>query len=302
MTRWFAQHWRALALATRKLSAAPWSALASIAAMGVAFSLPAGGYVLLEDVKSLAGQVESEPQLSVFLALDAGKSDVTQFEARLKQHADVRSVRFVPKDEALARLKQNAGISDLVESLGHNPLPDAFIVRPKTASAGTLERLRDEVSKWPKAEHVQLDSAWAKRLESLLRVGKTAVLVLAVLLAFALVTAIFNTIRLQVLTQRDEIEVAKLVGATDGFIRRPFLYYGALQGLTGAAAAWVIVALALWVLNAALADLARLYALALHLEHLSPRDSLSLLGFGAWLGWLGAWLSVDRHLWQIEPR
>src|SRR5512134_1216008 len=302
MTGWVTQHLQACALAARKLLAAPWNALASLLAMGVAFSLPAGGWVLLENVDAVSAQVDSAPQISLFLAVDAGKGDVAQVEGRLKQHPQVKAWQFVPKDKALARLKGSAGLADVVESLGRNPLPDAFIVQARSGDPGTLERLRAEMAKWPKAEHVQLDSAWAKRLDALLRFGRLAVGMLGALLSLALLTAVFNTIRLQILTQREEIEVAKLVGATDGFIRRPFLYYGALQGLLGGAAAWLILAGALWLLNGALADLARLYAVNLRLEHLSPRDSLVLLGLGAALGWVGAWLSVGRHLSAIQPR
>jgi len=302
MTRWLAQHAQAFALALRKLAATPWNAFSSIAAMGIALSLPAGGYVLLENAAALSSQVDSAPQISLFLAPDAAKGDAGQIESRLKKHSQVQSFQFVPKDEALERLKGSTGLADVVESLGRNPLPDAFVVQAKSSSPDVLEGLREELAGWPKVGHVQLDSAWAKRLDALLRVGKIAVLVLAALLAFALVTAIFNTIRLQILTQRDEIEVAKMVGATSGFIRRPFLYYGALQGLTGGAAAWGIIAVVLWVLNGALAEVSRLYAINIQLAHLSPEDSLSLFGFAAWLGWLGAWMSVGRHLWQIEPR
>jgi cell division transport system permease protein len=302
MRRWIIQHLRALSLTARRFLAAPWNSTASLLAMGVAFSLPAGGWVLIENVGALSAQVDSAPQISLFLAPDAGKGDVAQVEARLKQHPQVKSWQFVPKDKALARLKESAGLADVVESLGHNPLPDAFVVQARTGDPETLERLRAEMGKWPRAEHVQLDSVWARRLDALLRFGRLAVATLAALLSLALLTAVFNTIRLQVLTQRDEIEVAKLVGATDSFIRRPFLYYGALQGLLGAALAWLIVAAALWLLNGALADLGRLYAVNLSLEHLSHRDSLVLLGLGVGLGWIGARLSVDRHLADIQPR
>ena len=302
MTRWLVHHAQAFALAVRKLAATPWSSLFSITAMGIAFSLPAGGFVLLENANALSSRIDSAPQISLFLAPDAGKAEIAQVESRLKGHAQVRSYEFVPRDRALARIKETAGVADVVESLGRNPLPDAFIVQAKTVTPGALEALRQEMAGWPKADQVQLDSAWAQRLDAILKVGKMAVLALAALLAFALVTAIFNTIRLQILTQREEIEVAKMVGATSGFIRRPFLYYGALQGVAGGAAAWGIIAAVLWLLNGALAEVGRLYAIPIHLAHLSPEDSLSLLGFAGWLGWVGAWMSVSRHLWQIEPR
>lgn len=300
--RWLTQHAQALALALRKFFKAPWNTIASLLAMGVAFSLPAGGFLLLENLDRISAQVDSAPQISLFLALDASRSDLTQTEKRLRQHPQVKSFEFVSKDRALARLKSSAGVADVVESLGQNPLPDAFVVQARSADAETLEQLRAEMARWPKAEHVQLDSAWAKRLDALLRFGRLAVGMLAVLLSLGLLTAVFNTIRLQILTQREEIEVAKLVGATDGFIRRPFLYQGALQGLLGGAAAWVILAAGLWPLNGALAELAQLYAVSLRLNHLSPRDTVILLGFASGLGWIGAWMSVGRHLSAIQPR
>ena len=129
-----------------------------------------------------------------------------------------------------------------------------------------------------------------------------AVAILAALLSFALIAITFNTIRLQILTRREEIEVAKLIGATDSFIRRPFLYFGLAQGLLGGIAAWLLVAASLLLLNHQVGILTQLYASNFSLQHLSLGDSITLLGFSAYLGWLGAWFSVSQHLWQIEPR
>jgi len=147
-----------------------------------------------------------------------------------------------------------------------------------------------------------LDAEWARRLDAVLNVARMLVTLLAVLLAVALVAVTFNTIRLQILTRRDEIEVSKLIGATNPFIRRPFLYFGALQGLAGGFAAWLIVAIAILVLNVQLADLSGLYGTLFKLELPDGGYTLVLFVFSAALGWLGAWLSVSRHLWQIDPR
>jgi cell division transport system permease protein len=152
------------------------------------------------------------------------------------------------------------------------------------------------VRAWPKVSHVQLDTAWAQRLEAGLKVAQVAIALLAALFAFALVAVTFNTIRLQILTRREEIEVSKLIGATDPFIRRPFLYFGTLQGVAGGVAAWLILWAGIAFLNVALADLAQLYSARFELRHLSPPDSLSLLAFSGALGWLGSWLSVNQHL------
>jgi cell division transport system permease protein len=273
-----------------------------VGVIGVALALPVGLYVAIVNLQSLTRSLASDPQLSVFLALDAGPADVKRLETRLRQHPAVREARYVPRDQALKELKASTGLADVVDSLPGNPLPDAFVVLPRNAAPQALEQLRDEVRGWPKVTHVQLDAEWARRLEAGLRATLLAVWLLATLFAFALVAVTFNTIRLQILTRREEIEVSKLIGATDSFIRRPFLYFGSLQGLAGGLAAWAIIWVGVQLLNGALADLSRLYAAQVELQHLGLEDTGSLLVFSAILGWFGSWLSVNRHLARIEPR
>jgi len=302
MRAWLAQHRHALALTLRRLLRHPLATLFSVMAIGIALSLPAGLYVLLENLGTASGNVAAAPQLSLFLALDAGRQEAMQVQARLKNHPRIRGVRLIPREQALEELKQNAGLGDVVESLPHNPLPDALVVTAKSDDPALLKQLRDELGQWPNVAHVQLDSAWAERLAALLKLGRQAVLILAALLGFALLAISGNTIRLQILTQREEIEVAKLIGATDPFIRRPFLYFGALQGLVGGAAALFLVGASLHLLNASVAELATLYGSDFRLTALKSSDSLGLLLLAAGLGWFGAYLSVARHLRLIEPR
>ena len=302
MSVWFSHHSHAFVLALKRLAGAPIGNLLSIIVIGIAFSLPAGIYILLENLQAFSGQASGAPQLSLFLKLDANTDEVEQIESRLKQHPQIASFNFISRDSALEQLKQGSGLADVVESLEQNPLPDAFLINARSLSPGALEALRTELQGWPKVEYVQLDSAWAKRLDALLKLGRLAVLMLAALLGFALVAVTFNTIRLQILTKRDEIEVSKLIGATNGFIRRPFLYFGAIQGMAGGVAAWLIISLGVHLIGDELTDLMQLYEINLRLYHLSPEDSVSLLLFSACLGWAGAWLSVANHLWQIEPR
>ena len=302
MKNWLAQHVRVLLFTLRRLRSTPVSSLLNILVIGIALSLPAGMYVLLQNVQDLAKQVAGAPQISVFLSMDASRDDIARIGNQLKQHEAVGQVEFVPREQALEQVKRTTGLADVIGGLTQNPLPDAYIVYPKKLDSQTLETLRDELQKWPKLEHVQLDSAWARKLEALLKFGRLAVLILALLLSFALVAVTFNTIRLQILTQRDEIEVSKLIGATNAFIRRPFLYFGLLQGLLGGVAAWLIIVTSLLLLNGSLAGLVQLYASNFTLRPPSAGDTLTLLCFSAYLGWLGAWLSVAQHLWQIEPR
>ena len=207
----------------------------------------------------------------------------------------------MPRDQALLELKQSSGLADVVDSLPQNPLPDAFIVTARDNAPRALEALREEIRQWPRVAHVQLDAAWARRLDAVLRLAHLVVAIVGILLALALIAITFNTIRLQVLTRRDEIEVIKLIGATDAFIRRPFLYFGALQGAVGGAVAWLIVSGGVYLINSNLGELSHVYASLFELKYLAPADSLQLLIFPAVLGWFGAWLSVGLHLRLIEP-
>jgi cell division transport system permease protein len=213
----------------------------------------------------------------------------------------VQRYRFVPRDQALRELKLSSGLADVIEGLPQNPLPDAFVVNAKDNTPQALDALRDEIKQWPRVEHAQLDAAWARRLDATLRFGRLVVSILGGLLAVALIAVTFNIIRLQVLTQREEVEVIKLIGATDSFIRRPFLYYGALQGCAGGALAWLIVSGGVWLINRNLGELSHVYASLFQLKNLQTTDALALLLMPAVLGWFGAWLSVGKHLAQVEP-
>lgn len=300
MKNWLILHVHVLLFTLRRFFSTPLSSLLNILVIGIALSLPAGMYVLLKNIQGLAEQRVGTPQISLFLSMDASKDDAAHIDKQLKQHADIKQMRFVPRSQALEQLKQTTGLEDVIGGMEHNPLPDAYVIYPKISDAQGLKALRDELQKWPKIEHAQLDLDWVHKLEAILKFGLLIVLILAVLLSFALVAITFNTIRLQILTQREEIEVSKLIGATNTFIRRPFLYFGLLQGLLGGATAWLIITISLHLLNNSLSELTRLYATSFTLQFSSPGDQFALLLLSAYLGWLGAWLSVARHLWEIE--
>jgi cell division transport system permease protein len=299
---WLLVHLDTLRESLARLARQPIASALNVVVIGIALSLPAGFYLGLSNLQTFSRQLSRDPQVSIFMAIDASAADVAAVEQQLKSNGEIDRVEFIGRDQALARLKRSAGLADVLANLGRNPLPDAFVVTARSNDPATLEALHDQARKWPQVEHVQLDAEWARRLDAALNVGRMLVTLLAGLLAVALVAVTFNTIRLQILTRRDEIEVSKLIGATAPFIRRPFLYFGALQGLAGGFAAWAIVALAVLVLNFELADLTGLYGIAFKLEWPGLSDTMTLLVFAAVLGWLGAWLSVSRHLWLIEPR
>lgn len=301
MRNWIYQHWRNLGATLGRMARTPLASLLNIGVIGIALALPLGLYVVLANLQTFARDRAPVPQLSLFLAVDAKSADAQAIAARLKNHTGVKTHRFVPRDAALADLKARSGLADVIDTLNQNPLPDAFVVEARDGSAAALESLREEMKRWPKVTHVQLDSAWARRLDAVLRLGQLALFLLAGALAFALAAITFNTIRLQVLTQREEIEVAKLIGATDAFIQRPFLYYGALLGLAGGATAWLIVWGGLALLNNGLIELAQLYGASFRLQHLTLQDSVAVCLAAGVLGWLGAALSLRRHLAAFDP-
>lgn len=301
MSTWLRQHWQTLVLTLRRLARNPLATLLNVTVIGVALALPLGGYMLLQNLGSVARQLTGNPQISLFLARDANKADIAGLEASLRQMPGVRGLRFISREQALEGLKQSENLSDVIATLQSNPLPDAFVLEAG-GSAAELERLEPRLKALPKVAHVQLDSAWAKRLETLLALGRTVVLILASLLACGLVAVTFNTIRLQILTQKDEIEVSKLIGATDSFIRRPFFHLGFAQGALGGLAALAIVYLCMLILNRSILELAQLYGSDFRLSFFGLADCLALLAFAALLGWLGAYMSVSRHLSGIEPR
>ncbi|HET7364270.1 MAG TPA: permease-like cell division protein FtsX [Burkholderiales bacterium] len=288
MRAWLRQHRQALARAARRVG------VLNTLVIGVALALPAGGYALLESLRALTGRLSLEPQISLFL--DAKRSDVDALAARIKRDPRVRSLRFVPRDEALREIGGVQGVPELVEALGRNPLPDGFVVSTVNES---VEPLAAELAKLPGVAHVQADALWARRLASLARLGRAALWLLAGLLGAALVAVTFNTIRLQILTQRDEIEVSKLLGATDAFVRRPFYYAGLLQGLAGGAIALALVYASLALLNRQIAPLAATYGSDFRLAFLSNGDAAGVLALAGILGWLGAHLSIGRHLLDL---
>ncbi|HEX7455664.1 MAG TPA: permease-like cell division protein FtsX [Gallionella sp.] len=296
------QHLDVIRTAFRRVFTPPVSGFLNLLVIGIALSLPAGMYVLLQNAQGLVAQLSGSPQISLFLTIEATKDDVAQLRKQLKQHEGISGIEFISRVDALNKLRASTGLDDVIAGLESNPLPDAYVITPKSSNAKSLDELRSSLQGLPFVALAQLDSAWAYKLEAILDFARIAVLVLASLLSLGLIAITFNTIRLQILTQRDEIQVAKLIGATDAFIRRPFLYFGAMQGLLGGIAACLIIALSLLLLKQPLATLSQLYASDFTLQPLSLSDSLSLLLFSLYLGWLGAWLSVARHLSQIEPR
>ena len=302
MKIWITQHVLAVRAALGKLAAQRATSLLNVLVIGVAISLPAGGYVLLANLQGVAQRFSLEPQLSVILEAACSPSDRDALERRLKAERHVAKVRFVSREVALQELRKTEGMAEVIAALNQNPLPDAFVVGLRDILPSALDALAADLGKQPGVAQVQVDSVWARRLAALITIGRLGMGLLAALLATGLVAVTFNTIRLQILTQREEIDVSRLLGATDGFIRRPFYYLGALQGLAGGLVGLAVLAGSLAMLNKGVLELAEAYGSTFRFEYLATADALSVGVFASVLGWLGAYLSVSIYLREIAYR
>jgi cell division transport system permease protein len=293
------QHRYALAVTLRRLIAQPISSLTNLLVIALALALPLLGASLLVSIEPVARQVSVTPELTIFLKVEAANTAADQLAKRIRSehHDQISGVRVIPKDRALKDLRENPAWEQALKVLPNNPLPDAVVVTftPGEDLAARAEELARIWRSWPNVDLVQLDSAWVQRLEALLRFGKVGLLLLALSVMLVVLATVFNTVRMQALSQREEIGVARLVGATEGFVRRPFLYLGALTCTLAALVSIGIARIALIPLNDALASLARSYdaefALALPSILVLTLAVLSV----ACLGALSARWSVERN-------
>lgn len=296
MKAWLRQHRMAFALAVRRLVASPFGSFLSLLAIGVALALPMAGFTAFANLQRLAGGSGTTPQISVFMRLDADRDAADAIEARLDAHAGIQAVEFLPRETTRSAMGEAEGLSDVIDALPRNPFPDAFIVTPANTDVKAMEQLADEIRGWPRVEHVQIDSVWVGRLNAMLRLGRAGVAVLALLLGLGVTAITFNTIRLQIYASRREIEVSRLLGATNAFVRRPYFYLGAIQGLLGALFATLLVVLATLALRAPVLELTTQYGLNRSIAMPDPLLIAEVAVAAMTLGWLGTLLSVNRYL------
>jgi cell division transport system permease protein len=295
MHAYFIAHVQAIQRAIKRLAFQPGTTLLSVMVIGIALTLPLGLHIFLENIVQATNRLDTDPHINVYLQVVATLEDARAVEARIRANAKVQAVKFVARDAAFKEMKRSAYLADLLASLDTNPLPHAFSVRPRISDAASLETLRSELAALPKVEYVLMDFEWAQKLARLASFAERLVAVLAVVFGAAVVFVTGNTIRLQILTQREEIEVSQLIGATRGFIRRPFLYFGALQGLFAGAFAFAIIAAAGWGIDHEVQALAIMYVNDFRLQLFSLETVGWVLFTASLLGWLGAFLSVTQY-------
>ena len=287
-----------------QLARTPFASLMTIAVIGIALALPSGLYLLIDNAQRVSAGWDGSPKISLFLKQNTGDRVTKDLAEKIRRMPAVKSVDYIAPEDALAEFRRWSGFGDALDALDQNPLPPVLIVQPvaNSENPNAVERLVDELRRHGDVESAQLDLAWVKRLYQLLQLARRGVWILSVLLGLAVILIMGNTIRLAVLNRRDEIEIIKLVGGTNAFIRRPFLYTGLMQGIAGALVAWALVGAVLALLSRPIADLAHLYASSFVPQALGARGALILLGAGGALGWLGSRFAVARHLRDIEPR
>ncbi len=296
-------HHRAVAFdSLRRLLQAPFATVMTWLVIGIACSLPAALVVGIQNVERLADAWQGSATLSVYLKDSASEADAQQLAARWRQLPEVEGVVYISKAQALEEFRQLAGYQEVLASLSRNPLPAVLVVTPRAEGLDPAkgEALRARLAKAPQVEEAELDLAWLERLQALLALGRHAAAGLGLLLGVGVLMAIGNTVRLAIESRRDEILVVRLVGGTDAFVRRPFLYTGLWFGLGGGVVAVLALALAAWWLSAPVARLAGLYGSSFVLQGLPWSDATLLVLVAAELGWLGAWLAVGRHLSALD--
>lgn len=241
-------HMQALARALGRMRTQPLATCLSITVIAIAILLPLGLYVLFDNVISAASQLNTEPNVNVYLELTTSDQEAKDVEKKLRVHSNSAQVTFVSREAALADMRKRANLSDLLADIDTNPLPHAFSIKPQSFEMSMLEAMRKEILSIPKVETVSMDFEWAKQLTRFARFVEHLVILLGGLLGAAVLFVVGNTIRLQMLTQKDEIVVARLIGAPRRFVLRPFLYFGALQGaLAGLLAVAATLGIGLWV-------------------------------------------------------
>ncbi|MEQ8798445.1 MAG: permease-like cell division protein FtsX [Salinisphaeraceae bacterium] len=302
-TRLAQQHARDLIDSLGRLYRTPVASLLTACVIGITLALPGGLRLLLTQLDALSYQWQDTVQASLFLNAEVDAERGRALATSLAERDDIASTRFISREEALAEFRQLSGFGEAIDAMADNPLPAVITLQPSPdLDADGVSGLIDALGERPEVDQARLDQAWLKRLYAVLDVARRAVGLIAVLLAFAVVFIVGNTIRLDIENRREEIAIMKLLGAPDGFVRRPFLYSGFWYGLGGGLLAWLLLSICLLALSGPVERLVSLYGNDGGMAWLSWRESGFLILSGVLLGWLGSAWTVGRHLRAIEPR
>jgi cell division transport system permease protein len=303
VTAWGINHLHVFFSSLGRICRSPVASLMTISVLAIALALPAGFYVLLRNAQKLSGGWDGAPGISLYIKTDIEAARVDRLADKLRQWSEIAGIRVLHKEQALEEFKALSGFGEALDALNENPLPPVIVVAPHhdTTEPDKVEQLLEKLRALPEADIVQLDLQWVKRLYTIMNLVQRGLYIIAAMLGLAVILTIGNTIRLDIQNRRSEIQVNKLIGATDAFIRRPFLYTGFWYGLCGGIVACLLVAFACGLLQGPSRRLAGLYDSGFEPTALGFGNALALIGIAIALGYAGAWLAVGRHLKEIEP-
>ena len=303
MTVWLTRHASTSIGSLGRLFRQPFASLMIVLVIAVTLAIPAALNLVVKNARSVSAGWDNALDFSVYLQRDVSEADAASLASLIQQRADVEFVRVITASEALEEFRQQSGFGEALDQLSDNPLPHTLVVRPGPANTGqSIVLLQEELGNLPEADAVQVDTEWVQRFHAILDILRRAIVIGASLLGVAIVIIIGNTIRLDIQNRREEIEVTKLIGATNAFVRRPFLWSGFWYGLCGGLLAVGLVHYGLYLLEQPVARLAGLYQSGIVVISLSAKETLTVIGIGVALGLTGSWFAAARHMRRIEPR
>ncbi len=286
-----------------RLARQPFASLMIILVIAVTLALPAAINLVVKNARSVSDSWDNALDFSVFLKREISLTEAEALARLIGQRADIETVDFISAEDALAEFKRQSGFAEALDQLPDNPLPHALVVRPSAGNtSASLILLQEEIGNLPEADYVQVDTEWVQRFHAILDIVRQAISIGAALLAVAIVVIIANTIRLDIENRREEIEVTKLIGATNAFVRRPFLWTGFWYGLLGGLMALALVHYGLFMLEGPVAKLSGLYQSNIAVVSLDLREGAVIIGIGVFLGLFASWFTAARHMRRIEPR
>ena len=300
---WFMRHIQVSLASLGRLSRNPFSTLMTAAVIGIALSLPIGLHLMLNNAQQLSGNWDGAASISLFLTQETTNKNAEKLARKLQLKDEIDNVQLIGRNDALEEFRTLSGFSAALDSLDSNPLPNVLIVEPGPlhSTPEAAEKLLTDLQQFREVEFAQLDLQWVRRFQGITQIAKRGVWVLGTLLGIAVLLIVGNTIRLEIQNRHAEIEITKLIGGTNAFIRRPFLYSGFWYGLFGGIIAWLLVTLSLFLLDNPVEQLAGLYGSQFGLSGVDLATFALLLWGSALLGLVGSWIAVGRHLSEIEP-
>ena len=300
---WLARHAGTSVAAFGRIVRHPFSTFMIVLVIGVTLALPAAINLVVKNARAISGSWDNALDFAVFLQQGLSETEAAGLARLIGQRADVESVEFISATEALADFRAQSGFAAALDQLPENPLPHTLVVRPGPGNTqASIILLQEELANLPETEHVQVDTEWVQRFHAILDIARQAIAIGAVLLGIAIVVIIGNTIRLDIENRREEIEVTKLIGASNAFVRRPFLWTGFWYGLFGGLMALALVYYGLYLLEAPVARLAGLYQSKIAIASMAFTEALAIIGIAVFLGLFSAWFTAARHMRRIEPR